>query len=703
MAFVWFSWIIFDAHRDAKMFTDRLSRIEELRGVIVHLDEVLTMSARMSAATGDLQWEKRYRQFEPQLDIAIKETTKIGTSPPCFKAATKTDEANIRLVEMENRAFALVGADRKEEAQAVLFSSEYETQKQTYAEGIKSFTNQVRYDFDEHLRSDRRIDLLSIFGALVVGGTSFIAWFWAARGVRRWRAQLLDSFYGRAEAEENLHNAHAELEIRVKKRTAELAKTNETLHAEISERKRAEWQLNIQYLISRVLMGSSTLKEASTRILQTICENMSWEVGEFCTVDRRAGVMRFDDLWSAPNAQVDAFVTLSRQTTFLRGIGLPGRVWASGKPIWIPDVVVDANFPRASAAKQSGLHGAFAFPILIGNEVSGVIELFSHEIREPDEELLRVFAVLGSQLGQFFERKRAEEELANLQRRHELILQSVVEGIHGIGLDGTIIFENATGARLLGRQVEDLIGKPAHETIHHSRGDGSAYPKDECLIYQTLRDGVVRQSSKEFFWRPDGTSFPVDYISAPLRDERGEIAGGVVTFRDITERKKAEGALRQSEERYRKLFESNPNPMWVYDLDTLSFLAVNDAAVRHYGYSQDEFLVMTIKDIRPPEDISDLTVNLSQETGTDGLDNLTQWRHRKENGALIDVEICARWAGGLTKPPPGIYGVDRAAGLAAGAASGFTMYSLRDDAVAPPRVTRTSSFRKRLALLGLFE
>ena len=246
MAFAWFGWIIFDARRDAKMFTDRLSRIEELRGVIVHLDEVLTMSARMAAATGDLRWEERYRRFEPQLDAAIKETTKIGTGPSDVKAATKTDEANIKLVEMENRAFALVRAGRKEEAQAVLFSPEYEAQKKIYAEGITSFTNQIRHEFDESLRNDQRIDLLSIIAALVVGGTSFVAWLSAARGVRRWRAQLLDSFHRRAEAEENLRKAHAELEVRVKERTAELANANEALQAENTERKSTEEQLRVQ-------------------------------------------------------------------------------------------------------------------------------------------------------------------------------------------------------------------------------------------------------------------------------------------------------------------------------------------------------------------------------------------------------------------------------------------------------------------------
>ena len=82
MAFAWSGWIIFDARRDVKTFQNESLRIEELRGVIVHLDEVLTMSARMAAATGDPKWEERHRRFEPQLDAAIKETIKIGTSSP---------------------------------------------------------------------------------------------------------------------------------------------------------------------------------------------------------------------------------------------------------------------------------------------------------------------------------------------------------------------------------------------------------------------------------------------------------------------------------------------------------------------------------------------------------------------------------------------------------------------------------------------
>ena len=105
----------------------------------------------------------------------------------------------------------------------------------------------------------------------------------------------------------------------------------------------------------------------------------------------------------------------------------------------------------------------------------------------------------------------------------------------------------------------------------------------------------------------------------------------------VSERAQIYEALSESEDRYRRLFESNPHPMWVYDLETLGFLAVNDAAVKNYGFSRDEFLNMTIKDIRPPEDVPKLLENISRVSS--GLDRAGVWRHRKKDGTLIDVEI----------------------------------------------------------------
>jgi PAS domain S-box-containing protein len=180
---------------------------------------------------------------------------------------------------------------------------------------------------------------------------------------------------------------------------------------DITERKRVERRLAAQHAVTRVLAESATLDEATPKLLKSICESVGWQVGAIWYVDEAAQVLRCVDTWYAPNAPVAEFVQITRHRTFERGIGLPGRVWATGQPAWIANVVQDTNFPRAPIADRCGLHGAFAFPIRIGGRVAGVVEFFNQEIAEPDGELLSTLGALGSQVGQFIERRRAEEEL----------------------------------------------------------------------------------------------------------------------------------------------------------------------------------------------------------------------------------------------------------------------------------------------------
>lgn len=135
--------------------------------------------------------------------------------------------------------------------------------------------------------------------------------------------------------------------------------------------------------------------------------------------------------------------------------------------------------------------------------------------------------------------------------------------------------------------------------------------------------------------RRDGSCVDVEVSASVISYGGREIICTVV--RDITERKRAETELRSSEERYRLLFKNNPHPMWVYDLETLEFIDVNHAAIKHYGYTRDEFLHMTVADIRPPEYIPVLLENISEVDV--GLDFAGMWRHQKKNGMIIDVEI----------------------------------------------------------------
>ena len=179
---------------------------------------------------------------------------------------------------------------------------------------------------------------------------------------------------------------------------------------DITERKRGEKRLVAQYAVTSVLAEAAMMEEATPNILQAVCESVEWELGLIWKVDRQANLLRCLEMWHAATVDVAEFKAVSKVMTFPPGIGLPGRVWASGEPAWIADVIRDANFPRVPIAASTGLHAAFGFPILFGGEVTGVIEFFSREVREPDDDLLRMMSALGSQIGQFIARKQGDVE-----------------------------------------------------------------------------------------------------------------------------------------------------------------------------------------------------------------------------------------------------------------------------------------------------
>jgi PAS domain S-box-containing protein len=185
---------------------------------------------------------------------------------------------------------------------------------------------------------------------------------------------------------------------------------------DITDRKRTESRLALQYAVTRILADCTDFNEATRQILSAACEHLDWDLGAFWIVD---GDDRLHclDLCKKPGTNVDEFERLTRNITFTKGVGLPGRVWATGKPARISNVTNDPNFPRAPVAEKVGLQGAFGFPILLDDEVLGVLEFFSHEIKDPDDELLRMVSSVGGQIGQFTKRKRVEEERADFLER----------------------------------------------------------------------------------------------------------------------------------------------------------------------------------------------------------------------------------------------------------------------------------------------
>ena len=176
------------------------------------------------------------------------------------------------------------------------------------------------------------------------------------------------------------------------------------------------------------------------------------------------------------------------------------------------------------------------------------------------QRLSRIVPVVNRALEEVQERRKTEEAIEKLRRQNELILTSADEGILGLDLDGNHTFVNPSAARLLGYENWELIGNSSHETWHHSKTDGTPYPKEECPIYKAYKDGIVHRVRDEVFWRRDGTSFPVAYTSTPIM-EKGKLVGAVVTFRDITDRRRAEEELKKHRNHLGELVEARTSEL----------------------------------------------------------------------------------------------------------------------------------------------
>lgn len=188
-------------------------------------------------------------------------------------------------------------------------------------------------------------------------------------------------------------------------------------------------------------------------------------------------------------------------------------------------LVVFQNFQRQDALRES-----LRREVEAERKRAGQIQLQFEELIE--KRVFELQVINGALNREIAERNQAEEELRELQKQLQLILDSAGEGILGLDNQGRVMFINQAASLMLGWEAEELIGNTHHQLIHHTLPDGTPHPKEDCPIYMAYKDGLVHYRSNDVFWCRNGTGFPVEYVSTPIRD-RGMLTGAVVVFRDM--------------------------------------------------------------------------------------------------------------------------------------------------------------------------
>jgi len=358
----------------------------------------------------------------------------------------------------------------------------------------------------------------------------------------------------------------------------------------ITRRKRAEQLLWLEHTVARSVTEAGSVAAALKAVIRTVCEAEDWECGRFFRVDDEAGALRFAEAWSKPGPQLDLYIERSRKLAYIPGVGLAGKVWQSGEPMWVADVARDARVWQQAIAIEAGMHGAFVFPVNSGGKMIGVLAFNSSEIREPDEHLMQAIHVIGAQIGQFVQRKQAEEVLRESEERFRNLteLSSDWYWEQDETFRFTMVSDNLH--RRLGPLTQSVIGKTRWElpTLNMTEADWTAH-RALLQAHQPFRD-------LQWHRLDNAGKLQIASISGkPIFDSDGRFRGYRGIGRDITESKQSGEALL----RFRASMDMSDDMILLVDRKTMRFIDVNETVCRNLGYSREEFLAMTTEDILP--------------------------------------------------------------------------------------------------------
>ncbi|WP_308189830.1 adenylate/guanylate cyclase domain-containing protein [Nostoc sp. XA010] len=325
---------------------------------------------------------------------------------------------------------------------------------------------------------------------------------------------------------------------------------------DITARQQREQRTTAQYAITRILSESQTVKQVIPQILQSICQNLGWDLGELWAPSQYIGtsvqgdslnaVLRCVEIWSSRVISAREFKAITWQTTYTPGVGLPGRIWIRRLPLWIQDITDDGDTRRSQPAAEAGLHAAFGFPILDDSEILGVMVFFSRDVQPKDKELLQMVGSIGSQIAQFIKRKQAEDALVESEERYRDLFENANDLIQCVNAYGRFLYVNRAWREALGYSEAEIVNMNIFDIIHPEF-------KQDCLqrFYRVLSGEKIGQVKAAFVTKDGQTIFLEGNINCKFVEGHPVATRGI--FRNITQRLATEEALRHQQEETERL------------------------------------------------------------------------------------------------------------------------------------------------------
>ena len=303
--------------------------------------------------------------------------------------------------------------------------------------------------------------------------------------------------------------------------------------------------------VTQAINETEDFQSAIAVALRNVCESTGWDYAEAWIPSADATALERSPVCYGIGEAVEGFRNSTVGIRRSPGLGLIGRVWSSKQPEWIPDVSVNPGlFYRSQAAREAGLKAAFGLPILAADQVVAVLAFFMFESREEDKRLVEIVSAVATQLGSVLQHKRTDEALRESERRFHAIFDQTFQFVGLLSPDGTLLEANQTALKFRGLKRSDVVGRPFWETPWW---DISRETQDrlKAAIAEAAQGKFVRYEVEHRDFSGEVGTF--DFSLKPISDDTGKVVLVIAEGRNITDRKRAEKGLRESEERYRQL------------------------------------------------------------------------------------------------------------------------------------------------------